>query len=100
MGAAMATVNSMVREFGSDVKDILVAVGPSVGVCCYTMNRHQVQDFTKIHPDCVPDPESAQPHVNIRLANRYGPESHVVMVTVTVQILLMSEGDTSPYGGQ
>ncbi|XP_055006427.1 purine nucleoside phosphorylase LACC1-like [Boleophthalmus pectinirostris] len=70
MGAAMETVNSMVREFGSNIQDIRVALGPSVGVCCYTMDQKQASDFTKIHTDCVPDPESARPHVNIRLANR------------------------------
>lgn len=70
MGAAMSTVNAMVREFGSDAADIRVAVGPSVGVCCYTMDQTQAQYFTRIHPGCVPDPQSVHPHVNIRLANR------------------------------
>ncbi|KAJ0005833.1 hypothetical protein NQD34_015727 [Periophthalmus magnuspinnatus] len=70
MGAAMATVDSMVREFGSDIQDIKVALGPSVGVCCYSMDQNQASEFTKIHPNCVPDPESTHPHVNIRLANR------------------------------
>ncbi len=70
MGVAMATVEVMVTEFGCCVSDILVAVGPSVGVCCFTLERNQATDFSRIHPDCVPDPESARPHVNIRLANR------------------------------
>ncbi|XP_060910064.1 purine nucleoside phosphorylase LACC1 [Labrus mixtus] len=70
MGVAMATVEAMVREFGCRVSDILVAVGPSVGACCFTLFRDQALDFHSIHPDCVPDPESKTPHVNIRLANR------------------------------
>lgn len=70
MGVAMATVDAMVTEFGCQVSDIVVAVGPSVGACCFTLDREQALDFTQIHPDCVPDPESARPHVNIRLANR------------------------------
>lgn len=70
MGVAMATVNAMVAEFGCRVSDIVVAVGPSVGACCFTLDREQALDFTCIHPDCVPDPESARPHVDIRLANR------------------------------
>lgn len=72
MGVAMATVNAMVTEFACQVSNIVVAVGPSVGPCCYTMERDQALDFMSIHPDCVPDPESARPHVDIRLANRYG----------------------------
>ncbi|XP_028291156.1 laccase domain-containing protein 1 [Gouania willdenowi] len=69
-GVAMATVNAMVTEFGCQVSDIVVAVGPSVGPCCFTLERNEAQDFTLIHPDCVPDPESVRPHVDIRLANR------------------------------
>lgn len=70
MGVAMATVEAMVRGFGCQVSNIVVAVGPSVGACCFTLDRAQALDFIRIHPDCVPDPESARPHVNIRLANR------------------------------
>ncbi|XP_070693676.1 purine nucleoside phosphorylase LACC1 [Pempheris klunzingeri] len=70
MGVAMATVEAMVREFGCQVSDIVVAVGPSVGACCFTLEKNQALLFQSIHPDCVPDPESTRPHVNIRLANR------------------------------
>ncbi|XP_029935978.1 laccase domain-containing protein 1 isoform X2 [Myripristis murdjan] len=70
MGVAMATVGAMVREFGCQVSDIIVAVGPSVGACCFTLGRERAPDFACIHPDCVLDPHSARPHVNIRLANR------------------------------
>ncbi|XP_029385563.1 laccase domain-containing protein 1 [Echeneis naucrates] len=70
MGVAMATVEAMVTEFGCKVSDIVVAVGPSVGACCFTWDRKEALKFINIHPDCVPDPESARPHVNIRLANR------------------------------
>ncbi|XP_030614360.1 laccase domain-containing protein 1 [Archocentrus centrarchus] len=70
MGVAMATVNAMITEFACQVSNIVVAVGPSVGACCFTMERQQALDFIRIHPDCVPDPESARPHVDIRLANR------------------------------
>ncbi|XP_028993695.1 purine nucleoside phosphorylase LACC1 isoform X2 [Betta splendens] len=70
MGVATATVEAMVMGFGCRVSDIMVAVGPSVGPCCFTLLREQALDFSSIHPDCVPDPESDKPHVNIRLANR------------------------------
>ncbi|KAM9347552.1 purine nucleoside phosphorylase LACC1 [Symphorus nematophorus] len=70
MGVAMATVEAMVTEFGCRASDIRVAVGPSVGACCFTLDRDHAQEFRSIHPDCVPDPESTRPHVNIRVANR------------------------------
>lgn len=70
LGIAMATVKTMVTEFGCHVNNIVVVVGPSIGVCCFKLDQDQVLDFSRIHPDCVPDPESTRPHVNIRLANR------------------------------
>ncbi|KAM3862248.1 purine nucleoside phosphorylase LACC1 [Diretmus argenteus] len=70
MGVAMATVDAMVMEFGCRVRDIVVAVGPSVGTCCFTMEREQAKQFSCIHPDCVPDPHLPRPHVNIRFATR------------------------------
>ncbi|XP_042283220.1 purine nucleoside phosphorylase LACC1 isoform X3 [Thunnus maccoyii] len=70
MGVAMATVEAMVRDFGCQVSNIVVAIGPSVGACCFTLVKEQALDFHCIHPDCVLDPQSARPHVNIRLANR------------------------------
>lgn len=80
MGVAMATVEAMVREFGCRASDVVVAVGPSVGGCCFTLESEQALEFQRIHPDCVPDPHSAKPHVNIRLANRYSsPPRHNTM---------------------
>lgn len=70
MGVATATVEAMVTEFGCRASDIVVAVGPSVGPCCFTWDRREALDFIGIHPDCVPDPGSARPHLDIRLANR------------------------------
>ncbi|TNN69596.1 Laccase domain-containing protein 1 [Liparis tanakae] len=70
MGVAMATVEAMVRNFGCRARDIVVAVGPSVGACCFRLDRQQALDFLQVHQDCVPDPESTRPHVDIRLANR------------------------------
>ncbi|XP_054642719.1 purine nucleoside phosphorylase LACC1 isoform X2 [Dunckerocampus dactyliophorus] len=67
MGVAMATVEAMVTHFGCQAKNILVVLGPSVGACCFTLEQEQASNF---HQDCVTDPQSATPHVNIRLANR------------------------------
>lgn len=82
----MATVDAMVTGFGCLVSDIVVAVGPSVGACCFTLERKQALDFISIHPDCVPDPDSDKPHVNIRLANRYGSVRAVTRALSVVSI--------------
>uniref|UniRef100_A0A4W5L1Q8 Laccase (multicopper oxidoreductase) domain containing 1 n=1 Tax=Hucho hucho TaxID=62062 RepID=A0A4W5L1Q8_9TELE len=70
MGVAMATVNAMVMGFGSRACDVTVVIGPSVGACCFTLEREQAAEFYSIHPDCVPDMAETRPHVNIRLATR------------------------------
>nr|XP_057937602.1 purine nucleoside phosphorylase LACC1 [Doryrhamphus excisus] len=67
MGVAMATVEAMVMHFGCQARNILVVLGPSVGACCFTLEKAQASNF---HRDCVTEPQSARPHVNIRLANR------------------------------
>lgn len=69
-GVATATLDAMVSEFGCEAAEVMVAVGPSVGPCCFTLQPAEALQFLRIHPDCVPDPESPAPHVDLRLANR------------------------------
>ncbi|KAJ8013019.1 hypothetical protein DPEC_G00048950 [Dallia pectoralis] len=70
LGLAMATVNTMAMEFSIRVCDVIVAIGPSVGVCCLTLDREHAAKFYSIHPDCVPDMGEIRPHVNMQLATR------------------------------
>lgn len=70
MGIAMATVNAMVREFGSELSNVVAVIGPSVGPCCFTLEQNSAIKFQAIHPDCVRDVESPMPYVDIRLATR------------------------------
>uniref|UniRef100_A0AAY4E0Z3 Purine nucleoside phosphorylase LACC1 n=1 Tax=Denticeps clupeoides TaxID=299321 RepID=A0AAY4E0Z3_9TELE len=70
MGIAMATVNAMASEFGSKPADVVAVIGPSVGPCCFTVERESAAEFHAIHPDCVRDVESPKLHVNIRWATR------------------------------
>ncbi|KAI5621169.1 laccase domain-containing protein 1 [Silurus asotus] len=70
MGVAMATVNAMVREFGSELANVVAVIGPSVGPCCFILEQNSARKFQTIHPDCVRDMESPMPYVDIRLATR------------------------------
>ncbi|XP_063808884.1 purine nucleoside phosphorylase LACC1-like [Pseudophryne corroboree] len=70
LGAAMSTVNAMTSEYGSEMKDILVVLGPSVGPCCFTLTQEEARAFHDIDPRCVRQLESPNPYVDIRRATR------------------------------
>ncbi|NXL99381.1 LACC1 protein, partial [Tyrannus savana] len=70
LGVSMATVNAMVSEYGCNVKDILVVLGPSVGPCCYKLPHESAEEFHRIDPKCVRLFDSANPYVDIRRATR------------------------------
>jgi len=38
-------IGEMRRQFGSDPKDILVAIGPGIGVCCYQVGDEVIEQF-------------------------------------------------------
>lgn len=38
-------VGEMRRQFGSDPKDILIAIGPGIGVCCYQVGDEVIEQF-------------------------------------------------------
>jgi YfiH family protein len=43
---ATATVEKMVLEFGSEAKDIRVAIGPAIGPCCYEVSEDVAKQFS------------------------------------------------------
>jgi polyphenol oxidase len=43
--AAVAAVDAMTREFGSRPADLVVAVGPAIGSCCYEVGSDLVDAF-------------------------------------------------------
>uniref|UniRef100_H9GBD2 Purine nucleoside phosphorylase LACC1 n=1 Tax=Anolis carolinensis TaxID=28377 RepID=H9GBD2_ANOCA len=69
-GVSMAVVNAMISEYGCNVKDILVVLGPSVGPCCFKLPQESAQKFHRIDPKCVRLYESSHPYVDIRRATR------------------------------
>jgi YfiH family protein len=44
-GAAAAAVDALAREFGSKADDLLAAIGPSIGPCCYEVGTELVDAF-------------------------------------------------------
>jgi len=50
-GAAAASVDALAREFGSKPQDLVVALGPSIGPCCYHVGPELVDAFAAAgHP--------------------------------------------------
>lgn len=44
-GAAAAAVQALAREFGSKPENLVVAIGPSIGPCCYEVGTELVDAF-------------------------------------------------------
>ncbi len=52
LGAIAAkTVEAMGREFGSKPEDMVAAIGPSIGVCCYQVGKEVADKFQEAFPD-------------------------------------------------
>jgi YfiH family protein len=49
-GAMLAAVQAMARRFGSEPRNIVAVVGPSIGPCCYSVGEELIQQFAS-HPD-------------------------------------------------
>jgi YfiH family protein len=49
-GAVLAAVQALSEKFGADPGNIIAAVGPSIGPCCYTVGEELIQKFAS-HPD-------------------------------------------------
>ena len=42
---AQKAIEAMIKQFGSDKKQILAAIGPSIGACCYKVDEAVVNEF-------------------------------------------------------
>ena len=50
-GVSVVAVNALTREFGARPEDLIVAVGPSIGACCYEVDSELVDAFAAAgHP--------------------------------------------------
>lgn len=82
--AAAAAVDALRREFGSDPVDLVAAIGPAIGACCYEVGPDVVEAFERaghegalldrwfLPPGRGSDRSSAGPrlHLDLAAANR------------------------------
>lgn len=70
---AAETVNVMTRQFGTNPQDLKVAIGPSIGPCCYQVGDEVAGKFRKSFPEVQillgPD-EEGRFRLNLWEANR------------------------------
>lgn len=62
------TVERLAAEFGSNPADLLAAIGPSIGPCCYEVGPEVARQFRGIFPERA-DLEG-RAHINLAEANR------------------------------
>lgn len=51
IGIASKTITAMTETFASNPSDMLAAIGPSIGVCCYNVNADVENEFKKRYID-------------------------------------------------
>jgi len=44
------TIETMIKEYKSNIKDIIACIGPSIGACCFEVSKDVWDKFNKIFP--------------------------------------------------
>ena len=72
-GVVPAAIARMAAEYGTQPADLRVALGPSIGVCCFEVGEEVVEAVTAVVSDAVAKRvvrrELAKPHVDLKLLN-------------------------------
>jgi len=66
---AASAVRALVEEHGARAGDLLAAIGPSIGPCCYEVAPDLAQRFRDELGPATGNPSPAQPRVDLWLAN-------------------------------
>lgn len=71
---AEKTVHAMVREFGSNPRTMVAAIGPSIGPCCFEVDTPVYEEFarlTELHPqEFMVEEDGGKYRINLWEANR------------------------------
>lgn len=66
---APKTVEKMAKEFGSNPKDIIAAIGPAIGKCCFEAGEDVLKQLAQTIESCPPDAVS-NTHADLKLINK------------------------------
>ena len=64
------TVEKMKSEFGSNPKDLVAAIGPCIGPCCFEVGEDVAEHFSHRPETIIRRSDWAKPHIDLVLANR------------------------------
>jgi purine-nucleoside/S-methyl-5'-thioadenosine phosphorylase / adenosine deaminase len=67
--AAARAVEALASTAGAQAGDLLAAIGPAIGPCCYDVSQHLAQAFKDDLGHRVADPRSGSSRVDLWLAN-------------------------------
>jgi YfiH family protein len=84
-GMARAGVESLVSQFGCRPRDLRVALGPCIGVCCFEVGPEVAAAFTKAMPAVLENgvgvrAAGRKPHIDLRLFQRLQLEATGVLL--------------------
>jgi hypothetical protein len=68
-GIAARAARLMTERFGADPAELLAAVGPSIGPCCYEVDPGLAARFTAAFGAAVANASPAQPRLDLWMAN-------------------------------
>ncbi len=87
-GIAAVTVERMVADYGCHREDILAAIGPSIGRCCFEVDTPVYTEFAKLplfDEDCYVPKDGDKCHIDLWEVNRrFMLESGVKAENITV----------------
>lgn len=111
--ACVEVLHKMTSTFGSDPSDIRVAMGPSIGPCCFEFDADQTGQFTDIAAESVVwKAGHNKAFINLQLCNRVLLEQHGVSpdriddqsctkcTTCNPELFFSYRRDDRPFGNQ
>lgn len=67
-GIVSLTVNKMKDVFGTNPADLVAAVGPCIGTCCFEVGDDVAEQFTHLPETIIRKPEWIRPHIDMAMA--------------------------------
>ena len=70
LGILDKTVKIMEKRYGSCPEEILAAIGPAIGGCCYEVGPEVAEHFAEYAGAVIPSEKGANPHLDLKAVNR------------------------------